>query len=40
MVVGTTASNMKRKGNMAFSDKESEDPDDDYDVEKDETLLG
>jgi hypothetical protein len=30
---------MRRKGAMAFKDNESEDPDEDYDLEKDESLF-
>jgi hypothetical protein len=32
-------SNMKRKESMAFKDKTSDDPDEDYDIEKDEGLF-
>ncbi len=31
---------MRRKGTMAFNDKETDDPDDDYELEKDKALLG
>lgn len=30
---------MRRKGDMAFKDRESEDPDEDYEIEKDEKLF-
>ncbi len=30
---------MRRKGAMAFNDKETDDPDDDYELEKDESLF-
>jgi len=30
---------MRRRGAMAFKDKLSEDPDEDYEIEKDETLF-